>query len=79
LECRITLPLDKRGAACRMIQSARPARLALAYARQSVTLRSKNTCGKFNKEGCEKMLELEPIKYELDDEAEKLRELGESL
>jgi hypothetical protein len=34
---------------------------------------------KSGKEGCEKMLELEAIKNELDDEAEKLRELGESL
>ena len=29
--------------------------------------------------GCEKMLELEAIKYELDDELKNLQELGESL
>ena len=30
-------------------------------------------------EGCEKMIELEQIKYELDGEAKNLKELGESL
>jgi len=31
------------------------------------------------KKGCEKMIELEQIKYELDSEAKNLKELGESL
>lgn len=29
--------------------------------------------------GCEKMIELDQIKYELSDETEKLNEMGESL